>query len=1776
MGNSVDKRVVELEFNNERFEAGVAESIRSLEKMDAALESSSFQSNPFENLERSLSRLGETSSAGRVTSALASGLESVGSVVDNVVSKVSHLGTILGTVGAAVAGLAAGGVIGAAVSGGKRRAQNLEMSNFMLEGLFPEDVGKEDGIIAKIGDQVKQSVNDTAYGYDQASKAAAQLAASGVEVGEAWDDTTKSGGQLATALRGITGVAAMTGAEYDSIAQIFTTVAGNGKVMASELNRIGMRGLNARAALAEYLGLAESDIAEMTRKGEIDFQTFSNAMSAAFGDQASRANETFSGSLANIKASLSRMGEQFATPAYDLGKRIFQGLLGDSENKGPIKQFEEVLTPISGAWSSALGQIGDGAVDFLEKLGKTGAISKLKTFSEGLVEGLSGFAGTGFHGLEFITSHLDDIFSMFGNIGDIITKPITAISEGISKAFGGKELFSAEGVFESIKNTIESLRPSEDVLSTLSTASETFANALLAVKDAAVLLGDTISPFLSPALNTITTIINSVKDKVTEFVKWLGDATGGINPFETFLTTTGDILLDFFHLFDNGMPSMDSLLDFFGRSKDKIGEFLGVFSDRLSELTDRLLNFSDIKIGEFFEWISELSGKVDLGAVFQAMSEGLGEAAVAVSGFLESLDLVGGIDTVLTSLSSVGETVKNTAEDLKKGADTTSEASDQFKTAFYKFSNFGDTVRTNLETIGEAISGFFAGLTKNDIISFGSVLTSFGVAVGAVSILLNLRSLFKGVVGIVEQVQGLVGSLQGLVDSVGGLFNSLGTALTTFATGFKKGFNKLGIAAVIVSLAVALGVIALSLYGLSKIDDGALKKSLLVIAAAMLALVGLVYLVSKISEKSKGGMALERVSASLLGFAASILILAVAAAAFAIIPPDGILKVVVAVAALVGVAALLSTISNKLGSFLKIAVSLDLLAASLLGIAVACMLFAVVPISGMEKVAAVVVALVGVVFMLSMISHAFGSFIKVAVGLNLVVTALLGMAVACVIFAAIPAQSILMAAAAMVVLAMAAALLGKAGSDASFLAIGAALIGMAVALVLVAGACKLLEGVEWGTLAMAGVALAALIAALSLLSWFESANGNLGDAAVSMIKMSAALLLVAAAIKVISTIPFEALAASVGAFVVVLLLLGAAVGLLTAFPVAQEALLLLATALHTISMSMLIGAAAVAAFTIALTLLGALGPAAMMGVVAAIEIFLDGIISLAPKLLVALTLLIEVAALALANGAIVVAEALVLVFLAVLQKALEYGPIIADTIVAILISIAFKIMEYSGLFVAVAVDMIAEFAMGLATAIRVETPRILGAFEGLFASVGYLLSTLVADLIDGIWPGNPISEGLRKDAEEFKAESEAQEQRFKDAGASLTERWLEGVREKSPDASKILGEQLGGMLGQLGEAMPQFNMSGSDLGTSTVEGWLSSYGGLPGSVGTIDAQTLEQMGLDGSQFEAIMGGAGADSSSAFTEGFSTLPEDTGEISSSATESIIEQFQKRSGDLSSSVESTMSKVPEATEAGMAGTDKKVDSVLDRTQSAISNKSSSIRSTTSSTFRNVPAGASAGSSGTVSKVEANVSGVPSMISSYGDSAYSSSYGVGANVGRGMEDGILSRISSVAAASARMVRAANDAAKAESKEGSPSRVMHQKGVWYAQGFINGIRSLYSDVSKTSGGMVRSAIDSTVQGFGELAGALDGIDYNPVIRPVFDGSKLEAGIHRANRLMVQNQMVSAGYAGRRSPVVTAQAASGYTNNISISLNYEAGADANQIVRDLGMALRSRNIMEG
>lgn len=288
MSDSVENRVVEMRFDNQDFETHAAQSIKTLDELDKALEFKN-SSKGFEDIQNGMSRLDFSGLHDSISSIDNAFTSLAGSIERNFLDRISN-------------GLLNFGenlwnnTIGQITSGGKQRALNIEQAKFKIKGL-----GKE---WQDVADDIDYAVSGTAYGLDAAASASAQFLASGV----------KEGKDMKAALRAISGVAAMTSSDYESISRVFTAAAGKGRVQAIELNRLSLRGINAAAALAKYMNVTESEVREMSRKGLIDFQTFANAMDSAFGEHAKKANETFTGSLSNIKAALSRIGEIFYEP----------------------------------------------------------------------------------------------------------------------------------------------------------------------------------------------------------------------------------------------------------------------------------------------------------------------------------------------------------------------------------------------------------------------------------------------------------------------------------------------------------------------------------------------------------------------------------------------------------------------------------------------------------------------------------------------------------------------------------------------------------------------------------------------------------------------------------------------------------------------------------------------------------------------------------------------------------------------------------------------------------------------------------------------------------------------------------------------------------------------------------------------------------------------------------------------------------------------------------------------------------------------------------------------------------------------------------------------------------------------------------------------------------------------------------------------------------------------------------------------------------------------
>lgn len=228
MSRAIDERIVEMRFDNKQFENGVKESLSSLQKLESAL-NHNISSDSIDNISRSASKV-DLSGLIKSVESISDRFSTFGIVGMRVIENLVD-GLMNGL------GKAINSVVGQITSGGLQRAMNIENAHFQLQGIINDETK-----VQQIMKQANESVDGTAYGYDVAAKAASMFAASGVE----------SGKQMENALSGIAGVAATTSTDYEGISRIFTTVAGNGRLMGDELLQLSNRGLNAAATLANF------------------------------------------------------------------------------------------------------------------------------------------------------------------------------------------------------------------------------------------------------------------------------------------------------------------------------------------------------------------------------------------------------------------------------------------------------------------------------------------------------------------------------------------------------------------------------------------------------------------------------------------------------------------------------------------------------------------------------------------------------------------------------------------------------------------------------------------------------------------------------------------------------------------------------------------------------------------------------------------------------------------------------------------------------------------------------------------------------------------------------------------------------------------------------------------------------------------------------------------------------------------------------------------------------------------------------------------------------------------------------------------------------------------------------------------------------------------------------------------------------------------------------------------------------------------------------------
>ena len=792
MSRPIDEKIVAMKMDNSDFKNKVKDTLLSFGEMNKGISSASnvdFSGvlNSIDNIEKRFSLTGIA--AGTIVAKLTS-------------SAMDMVGKI-------------GGALNKVAEGGKSRALNIEQARFQFEGLGMD--------VEKTMASALEAVKGTAFGLDEAAVVASQFGATGMRAGE----------EMTSALRGISGVAAMTGSSYSDIGNIFTTVAGNGRLMGSELLRLSSRGVNAAATLAKSMGITEQEVRSMVSKGQISFEMFAESMNDAFGEHATKANETYAGSLSNVNAALSRIGAAIHAPEFENKKDIFNALTPK------IDDLFEAITPLIEAWTQFRRMGAEHLIDFINKISfdkfvELGGITNL-------VQAFWNVVNSGKTILGAFTTAIGNLIPNTGGNG--ISGVLVMITSGILKLTEGFKLgTSAVSILVNLIGGVGSIF--SGLVGIVIRLGKAFANLFPKTSGGGIV--GTISDIIEYFNKLSSTFANSVKEGniLTKMIDGLGVALGVVG---LVLANFGNSVSEVFNILAKG--------DFTGKG---IWNEDSKFVDILFRIREALLGvgeaWSILTKGDFTgkgPW-SEDSKAVDyIFRIREALESmvnyvkglslaPLGDAFMTVFGVISS-----GVTWVIDGFKRLGSAIKEhmpSGNSLFAGGFAVGMLAIVglvFKKVWdlvNAFKSFGD--------IGESLGGMVDGVT-GVLEEVGGALKAFALEVKskaliniaiAVGILAASLLILSGLDGgqIARGLTAIIGSLSALV-----LAMAIMTKYDITGSGFRAVVQ-------IVALSVAFTILSGALRKISDLSWGEILKGITGLAGVMLTFTGAMALMSRV------------------------------------------------------------------------------------------------------------------------------------------------------------------------------------------------------------------------------------------------------------------------------------------------------------------------------------------------------------------------------------------------------------------------------------------------------------------------------------------------------------------------------------------------------------------------------------------------------------------------------------------------------------------------------------------------------------------------------------------------------------------------------------------------------------------------------------------------------------------------------------------------------------------------------------------------------------------
>ena len=814
--SSKDRRIVELEFDNKSFERGVKDTLKTLDGLDRNLDQ--LDGKSLKGLQDSIGNISFKGMEDGINS-LNQKFSAMGDfarrIFENIADDVYELGKKI-----------INSTFGQIMSGGSKRALNIEQAKFMFQGLGLD--------IEEAMRNANDAVTDTAYGLDEAAIVASQLAASGVQLG---DDMTK-------ALTAISGAAAMTGSDYVDLGRIFTTVAGNGRLMGDQLLQFSVRGLNLAADIGEAYGMTEAEVRDLVSKGAISFDMFYETLYNKYAEQAKRANDTFNGALSNVKAALSRIGAEIMTPYYTYARDVLNAV------RPVLNSFKAAMYPVFDFIESRMRVASKAIIDFLN-------------IYDGVDdEGKSILKPEAAYALEKIAEILKNSLGVVWNLIRIVVEGLMSVGRAFTSVFGKDILDTLAKFSDNLRLVFARIADNKSLFSTIQNVLTSVFNIIKAginiIKNAITIVSPILSSILMPLFGffsqTVLAVLAEVSGKVSDFTNTIanfkqvkifgstieevfGKIKNAINGF------TEESVKGIHWFFDNlnEFPAMmvslwETVKNFATNTFEGVITFFKDFGEAIKSVKEQVSDSKFItKLNELFDKIKEFFSSITFNDVLYALA----------GAFIYFKD----------TLKDVYDFLKPVLEGLF------------------------DTINHSVDAIKETLLGSLSGEAGKNLLS-GGILATLIILVKQIRDVitsLDFKSFKEGVLGVLEGVQRVLTSYQKSIDAnilwtiakaiallagsilvlslldtqkvveVTGIIMVLGAGLTFFINRMNKVDKAAALATGFKNFLASLGDALVRAIGLTSI-----MASLSIFAFALIEMAGALFILSKIPWENMG------------------------------------------------------------------------------------------------------------------------------------------------------------------------------------------------------------------------------------------------------------------------------------------------------------------------------------------------------------------------------------------------------------------------------------------------------------------------------------------------------------------------------------------------------------------------------------------------------------------------------------------------------------------------------------------------------------------------------------------------------------------------------------------------------------------------------------------------------------------------------------------------------------------------------------------------------------